>query len=84
MLFMKKTRSGIKQAGVVVKLQTCILEVLCSNLGPYTGYPHLEFSRFSKPLHANIGIISRLDNDRFLPNPFRLIIRQSFLIFGAL
>jgi hypothetical protein len=45
MLFIMETRSGIKQVGVVVTLQTCIREMLGSNLGPDTGYPHLEFSR---------------------------------------
>jgi hypothetical protein len=57
--------------GQMVNTPASFREVPGSDLGPKTDYRDWGFSCFSPvPLGECRGNILKLDNDRFLPNPF--------------
>jgi hypothetical protein len=68
----------MEQVGAVVTLQTCIREILSSNLGQDTRYPD---RCFSQSLQANDGILLRLDYDRFLPHTSQLFNNFTIRLF---
>jgi hypothetical protein len=60
-----------EQLGLTVTLQTCIQEVLGSNLGRDTGYTVLIHPNFPHSLQAKDEVEFQLGHDRFLPNSFQ-------------
>jgi hypothetical protein len=55
---------------LAITLETCIQEVLASNLGRDTVYLIEVFGGFPDSVQTNPGIVHKLSHDRFLPNPF--------------
>jgi hypothetical protein len=70
---MHRTRRG--PSGLASgKVYTLIRKVLDSKLGWYTDYILSDIIRASlQSLQANDKIVSRLDHNRFLPDPFQFI-----------
>jgi hypothetical protein len=70
-----------KWVGLGVRLLTRIWGALGSNLGKGTSYIEV-YRGCPRSLQAKHGIVPRLGQDRFLPNPFRFIyeptIRYSY------
>jgi hypothetical protein len=68
-----------------VPLLLRIREVPSSNLGPENGYPDSGFSWFSSvPPDECLDITLKLGYDRFLPNPFQVIIHLVTHSFDAI
>jgi hypothetical protein len=63
------SNSLIKQAGLVVTLKTCILEVLGSNIGWGSCYPQV-FCGFPQSLQTNGWTVPQKVHDHFHPNIF--------------
>jgi hypothetical protein len=66
----------IEQVTVAVTLWICIREVLLSNLGRDTG-------GFPQSLRTIAGVVFRLDQDRFSPNPIQFTSRPTILCYVA-
>jgi hypothetical protein len=62
-----------ERAGEGVTLLACIGEILGSNLDRDTSYSVRSYRGFPQPLQENAGMVLRLCQYRFLPNPFQLM-----------
>jgi hypothetical protein len=61
--------ADVERVNAAGRVQTRIRAVLGSTLAPDTGYPEV-FHGFTQSLQINYGMLSRLRQHRFLPNPF--------------
>jgi hypothetical protein len=57
---------------VAMMLYTCIQDVLGSNLARDTNFYAEICDRIPQTFQENVGVVPRLDENRFLSNPFQL------------
>jgi hypothetical protein len=66
-----------EQASIAVSLETCIWDVLGSNLGWTSAALTEAFRDIPQSLQANSGIVPRLGRELLLPNPLIFAFHES-------